>query len=128
MLQVVPLPGLGAILAGTKNPHSRLLGRGAAQMTLVVLGSWPLIIPGAIGLLWAIWDAVRIAQNARPAPAWSEPTPDADPSTLRPTREEKRAARQARRTEKQAQREARRLEREERRAAKQEADETRFRP
>jgi hypothetical protein len=31
-------------------------------MALFVLGAWPLIVPGAIGLAWAVWDTVRIAQ------------------------------------------------------------------
>ncbi len=38
-------------------------------MTLVVLGSYPLVIPGAVGLAWAIWDAVRIAQATLEADA-----------------------------------------------------------
>jgi hypothetical protein len=60
ILNAVPLPGLGAVLAGWRNPHSRLLARGAAQMALVLLGSYPLVVPGAIGLAWAILDLVRI--------------------------------------------------------------------
>lgn len=59
---LVPLPGLGAALLGWRNPHTRLLQRGLLQTALVVFGSWPLVIPGAIGLAWAVWDAVRIAR------------------------------------------------------------------
>jgi hypothetical protein len=59
---VLPLPGLGAVLAGWRNPHTRLRRDGALQMTLVLLGSWPLIVPGAVGFLWAVATAVRMAQ------------------------------------------------------------------
>ncbi len=113
VLQVLPVPGVGAIIAGAKNPHSRLLGRGIAQAALVVFGSYPLIIPGAAGLLWAIWDAARIARDSGQPTPWTEPAPDADPETVTPTRAQKaevrrgergvrRAERQADRAEKQA--------------------------
>ncbi|MEA3189955.1 MAG: hypothetical protein QOD77_537 [Thermoplasmata archaeon] len=62
VLQVVPLPGAGAIYAGWRNPHTRLLRNGMVQALLVVTGSWPLIVPGAVGLGWAVWDAARILQ------------------------------------------------------------------
>jgi hypothetical protein len=62
ILNVVPLPGAGAVWVGWRNPHTRLLRRGILQMVLVVFGAWPLIVPGAIGLAWAVWDAVRIGQ------------------------------------------------------------------
>lgn len=81
VLQVLPLPGVGAIIAGAKNPHSRFMGRGITQSCLVVFGSYPLIIPGAIGILWAWWDAVAIARTLPPGPL-SYPTDDADPETL----------------------------------------------
>lgn len=81
ILQVVP-PGVGATIAGAKNPHSRYLGRGIAQLALVLFGSWPLLIPGAVGLIWAWTDAYRIATQAVPPGAMSRPTPDADPETL----------------------------------------------
>lgn len=74
ILQVVP-PGLGAIIAGHKNPHTKMRARGIAQLTLVVFGSWPLIIPGAAGLLWAWWDASQIARTAVPPGPLSEPVP-----------------------------------------------------
>lgn len=61
-LTLLPLPGLGAAVLGWRNPHTRLLGHGLMQMTLVLFGSWPLVVPGAIGLAWAAWDAVRIAK------------------------------------------------------------------
>lgn len=61
ILNVVP-PGLGAFLAGWKNPHTRLLRNGILQFALVVFGAWPLILPGAVGFVWAVWDAARIAQ------------------------------------------------------------------
>lgn len=61
-LNVLPLPGLGAAILGWRNPHTRLASHGVMQAILVVLGSWPLIVPGAIGLAWAAWDAVRIGQ------------------------------------------------------------------
>lgn len=73
VLQVAPLPGLGAVLAGRKNPHTGLLGRGLAQMSLVILGSWPLVLPGAAGFLWAAWDAVQIHRRARPPGPMSLP-------------------------------------------------------
>ncbi len=95
VLQVIPVPGVGAIIAGAKNPHSGLLGRGIAQVALVVFGSWPLIVPGAAGLIWAIVDAVRIARWSTDAPPWSAPTKDAPPETLSPTRAERRAQRKA---------------------------------
>ncbi|MEK6984927.1 MAG: hypothetical protein AABX89_00905 [Candidatus Thermoplasmatota archaeon] len=62
LLNVLPLPGLGALWVGWRNPHSRLLRHGWLQMVLVVFGSWPLLVPGAIGFGWAIFDAVRIGQ------------------------------------------------------------------
>lgn len=62
VLNVVPLPGAGAAWVGWRNPHTHLLRRGILQMVLVVFGAWPLIVPGAIGLAWAVWDAVRIGQ------------------------------------------------------------------
>jgi hypothetical protein len=62
VLNVVPIPGAGAVAAGWRNPHSRLLARGVSQMALVLLGSYPLVVPGAVGLGWAILDAVRILQ------------------------------------------------------------------
>lgn len=61
-LTLLPLPGLGAAILGWRNPHTRLLSHGLLQLTLVLFGSWPLVLPGAIGLAWAVWDAVRIAQ------------------------------------------------------------------
>lgn len=106
VLQVVPVPGVGAIIAGIKNPHSGLRGRGIAQAALVVFGSWPLIIPGAAGLIWAIVDAVRIGRWAEAAPSWSYPTEDADPDTLTPTRAERQAAKQAERAERKAAKQA----------------------
>ncbi len=122
MLQLVPLPGVGAIIAGAKNPHSKLIGRGVAQASLVLFGSYPLIIPGVAGLIWAIFDAIAIARrSAGPAP-WTQPTPDADPETLTPTRAELRAAkateRDARKAERTADREARAAERAARSAEK----------
>jgi hypothetical protein len=77
-LNLVPLPGLGAAIAGWRNPHTRLLRNGLMQLTLVVLGSWPLIVPGAIGLAWAVWDAVRIGQaQLRRLPPRDAPAPPA---------------------------------------------------
>ena len=77
ILNVVP-PGLGAIWVGWRNPHSRLMQRGWLQFVLVVFGSWPLIVPGAIGLGWAIWDAVRIGQaDLAPVPKPDTPPPPA---------------------------------------------------
>jgi hypothetical protein len=62
ILNVLPLPGLGAILVGWRNPHTTLRRNGALQMMLVLLGTWPVIVPGVAGIVWAVWDAVRIAQ------------------------------------------------------------------
>ena len=61
-LQLLPVPGVGAAILGWRNPHTRLLRNGLLQATLVVFGAWPLVVPGAIGLGWAVWDAVRIAK------------------------------------------------------------------
>ncbi|MGB0653098.1 MAG: hypothetical protein ACPGQL_07835 [Thermoplasmatota archaeon] len=74
VLAVVPLPGLGTFLAGWKNPHSGLRSRGILQMILVVFGSWPLILPGVAGFIWACWGAVRIHRDARPTGTLSQPT------------------------------------------------------
>jgi hypothetical protein len=63
VLNVLPLPGLGAVLAGWRNAHTTLRRNGFLQFTLVLFGSWPLVVPGALGLLWALWDAVRIARS-----------------------------------------------------------------
>lgn len=60
LLNLLPLPGLGAVVAGWRNPHTRLLSRGAAQMALVALGSYPLVVPGVFGFAWAVADGVRI--------------------------------------------------------------------
>ncbi len=108
VLQVLPLPGVGAIIAGAKNPHSRLLGRGVAQTALVVFGSYPLVIPGALGLIWAIWDAVKIARNSVADVPWAHPTPDADPATLAQTRQARAAQRRRARTERKAARQVER--------------------
>lgn len=67
VLNAIPLPGLGALVAGFRNPHTTLRRNGALQMTLVLLGSYPVIIPGAIGFAWAVFDAVRI-MNAQEIP------------------------------------------------------------
>jgi hypothetical protein len=70
-LNLLP-PGLGAMLAGWRNPHSRLLGRGASQLLLVLFGTYPLVVPGLAGLGWAILDTVRILRAdlvPRPPPA-----------------------------------------------------------
>lgn len=61
VLNIVP-PGVGAIVVGWRNPHTRLLRNGVVQFVLVAFGSWPLVLPGAFGLGWAVWDAVRIGQ------------------------------------------------------------------
>lgn len=74
VLNVLPLPGVGAALAGWKNPHTRLLRDGIAQAVLVVFGSWPLIVPGALGVAWAAWTAYTIQRDARPPGPLSRPT------------------------------------------------------
>ena len=80
ILNVVPLPGLGALLAGWRNAHTTLRRNGALQMALVILGSWPLIVPGAAGFAWAVWDTVRIARADLRRP----PRPDAAPPEAPP--------------------------------------------
>lgn len=78
ILNVVPLPGLGAVLAGWRNAHTTLRRNGALQMTLVVFGAWPLVVPGAIGFAWAVWDTVRIARaDLRRFPPKDAPMPPA---------------------------------------------------
>lgn len=80
ILNIVPLPGLGAIIAGYRNPHSGLVRTGFLQLLLVVFGSWPLLFPGFIGLAWAVATAVRIHADSRLPPPWSAPLPgQADP-------------------------------------------------
>jgi hypothetical protein len=75
-VNVLPLPGLGAVLAGWRNAHTTLRRNGLMQMALVVFGAWPLIVPGVAGFAWAIWDAVRIAQaHLRPLPPRDAPDP-----------------------------------------------------
>ena len=81
VLQVIP--GVGAIVAGAKNPQSRYLGRGIAQFCLVLFGSWPLIIPGAVGVIWAWTDAYRIGRDAMPPGPMSRPTPDTQQQSFR---------------------------------------------
>ncbi len=74
-IQVV-VPGVGAIIAGYRNPHTGLWGRGWVQLALVLFGSWPLIVPGIAGALWAWWDAATIYRNATwPPPPTSSPLP-----------------------------------------------------
>ncbi len=73
VLNVLPLPGLGAIIAGWRNPQTSLRAHGIAQMILVVFGSWPLVVPGAIGLIWAAWDAYVIQRDSRPPGPLSMP-------------------------------------------------------
>lgn len=82
-LQVLPLPGLGAALLGWRNPHTRLLQHGLMQLTLVVFGSWPLVIPGVAGVVWAVVDAVRIGQ-ARLLPL--PPRPEEEAAQAAPTK------------------------------------------
>jgi hypothetical protein len=75
-LNILPLPGLGALLAGWRNPHSRLVRHGAAQLVLVLLGSYPLIVPGVAGFAWAVWDAIRILRaDLLPMPPRNAPLP-----------------------------------------------------
>lgn len=106
ILQILPVPGVGAIIAGIKNPHSKLLGRGIAQASLVIFGSYPLIIPGALGLIWAIVDAVAIARNSASDAPWTRPTADADPETVTPTRAQRAATRAAQRDVRRADKDA----------------------
>ncbi len=67
VLNLIPLPGAGAVVAGWRNPHTPLLGHGVAQLVLVLFGSWPLVIPGIAGFIWAAFDAYTIWRDARPA-------------------------------------------------------------
>jgi len=84
VLQIVPIPGVGAMIAGWKNPQSGLLPRGSAQALLVVFGSWPLVVPGAVGLAWAVWDAFQIHRGARPPGPLSRPVPGSAPEDQEP--------------------------------------------
>lgn len=95
VLNVLPLPGVGAVWTGIKNPHSRYLWRGVGQIVLVLFGSWPLIVPGAAGLAWAVWDAVQIRRQSVDPPAWSRPAPDAPPESLPEPDSAKRAPRRS---------------------------------
>lgn len=77
ILNVVPLPGLGALLAGWRNAHTTLRRNGALQMALVVLGAWPLVVPGVLGFAWAVRDAVRIARaDLERLPSRNAPPPE----------------------------------------------------
>jgi hypothetical protein len=125
-LQVVP--GVGAIVAGSRNPHTTYLKHGIAQLALFLFGTWPLIFPGAAAVVWAWVDAYRMGRDAVPPGPWSTPTRDADPSTVRPTPADKRAARQARRAAQAATRARRRAERKAERDAAEPDDDTRFVP
>jgi hypothetical protein len=86
ILNVVPLPGVGAMLVGWRNAHTRLLRNGVLQAVLVLFGSWPLIVPGLLGVAWAAWDTARIAQAdlGRLPPREAEaPKPSAPPKATR---------------------------------------------
>lgn len=86
-LNVLPLPGLGAVLAGWRNAHTTLRRDGALQVALVAFGSWPLVVPGAAGLAWAIWTAVRIARaELAPLPPRDAPAPPAGGLPPKPAR------------------------------------------
>ena len=74
-LNVLPIPGLGAILAGWRNAHTTLRRNGILQLVLVVFGSWPLVVPGIVGFAWAAWDAVRIGQARIRMPPRNAPLP-----------------------------------------------------
>ena len=76
VLNVLPLPGVGAIVVGWRNPHTRLRRNGLMQAALVVFGAWPLVVPGALGLGWAVWDAVRIGRARIRMPPRNAPGPD----------------------------------------------------
>ncbi len=75
ILNVLPVPGIGAIVAGWRNPHTRLLRVGIAQAVLVLFGTWPLIFPGIAGFAWAAWTAYTIQRDARPPPPYSKAVP-----------------------------------------------------
>lgn len=92
ILNLVPLPGLGALLAGWRNAHTTLRRDGILQLVLVVFGSWPLILPGALGFLWAAWSTIQIAHaDLRRMPARDAPQPPDDlTDALPPTRGGKR--------------------------------------
>lgn len=81
-LNVLPIPGVGAMWAGWRNPHTPLLRHGAMQALLVIFGSWPLVFPGFVGFVWAAWDAVRIGRATLVAPpprGGADPYNDATP-------------------------------------------------
>lgn len=63
---VLPIPGVGAMIAGTLNPHTTLRRNGLLQLGLVLL-SYPLIVPGVVGLTWAVVEAIRI-HGSEPIP------------------------------------------------------------
>ncbi len=79
VLNVLPVPGVGAMVVGRRNAHTKLLRNGILQCVLVVGGAWPLVVPGAVGLAWAIVDAVRIGQadvvQLPPKPGSTPPEP-----------------------------------------------------
>lgn len=86
-LNVLPLPGLGAMWLGWRNPHTRLLRNGALQATLVAFGAWPLVVPGVVGLAWAVHDATRIARaRLLPLPPRAAGADAADPAQAAPTK------------------------------------------
>ncbi|MHB8632626.1 MAG: hypothetical protein ACYDBQ_01480 [Thermoplasmatota archaeon] len=74
-LNVLPLPGAGAVVAGWQNPHTHLRRNGALQMTLVLLGSYPLVVPGLVGFAWAVTDAVRMGRARLSYPPKGTSTP-----------------------------------------------------
>ena len=67
VLQFVPLAGIGAIIAGHKNPQTTLLRNGVLQLTLFVLGA-PLVLPALAAWAWAGKDAMRIRSARPPGP------------------------------------------------------------
>ena len=85
VMNLVPIAGVGAAVAGWRNPHTRLLRNGVLQCLLVLFGSWPLIVPGVIGFAWAGWDTWRIATaTLRRLPPRGGVDPEATPQKATP--------------------------------------------
>lgn len=83
-LNVLPLPGLGALLAGWRNPHTDLRRNGALQL-LLLAGAYPWIVPGLAALVWGTYDALRIAKaDLVPPEARAAPRVPAEPASAPP--------------------------------------------
>lgn len=62
------VPGLGAMVLGWRNPHTRYLRVGFLQMLLFLFGSYPLLLGGIIAYAWAIPTGLAMLKDPRRDP------------------------------------------------------------